>query len=140
MPARRTARPAAPSASGRSTSGLPAEVHSWLSEELRRLHELAAAPERRRQAWLENLATRLAAMARDLPGKGTPAPVVEQLRELARQLSAFGDVERAPRGADLDRLWRRCEEVLGSLVGAAAAPVVPPAPGEAVRRQDFWKT
>ena len=143
MLARRATRPGAPPAPlppavppEQSATGLPAGVRVRLAEELQRLRAMAAAPEHRRRAWLADLATRLAAMAGDLPDTGAPAPVGDQLRVLARELSACDDTERAPRGADLDRLWRRCEEVLGSLLGTAAAPA--PA-ARRPRTQDFWK-
>ncbi|MFF3436745.1 VIT domain-containing protein [Streptosporangium sp. NPDC002721] len=81
-----------------------------LAEELRRLRAAASLPAAERLRLLEDLGSRLAALAVYLGGHAELAALAEELRA----------------GGDVDVLWRRAEEVLESLAGPA-------------KRRPFWK-
>ncbi|WP_329092853.1 MULTISPECIES: VIT domain-containing protein [unclassified Streptosporangium] len=81
-----------------------------LAEELKRLRAAASLPAAERLRLLEDLGSRLAALAVYLGGHA-------ELAALASELQAGGDV---------DALWRRAVEVLESLTGSA-------------KRRPFWK-
>ncbi|WP_440097744.1 VIT domain-containing protein [Streptosporangium sp. H16] len=81
-----------------------------LAEELRRLRAAASLPAAERLRLLEDLGSRLAALAVYLGGHAELAALAEELRA----------------GGDVDTLWRRAEEVLESLAGPA-------------KRRPFWK-
>jgi hypothetical protein len=103
--------------------------------EAARLRGAAGAPERERRTLLADLASRLDVLLRDrhLDVTGAGAPLVE-LRALLDELR--GDAALRVSAGELDRLWRRTQELLDRLAGGTPTP---PPPGPGPRRREFWK-
>ncbi len=99
------------------------EIRPLLVEELTRLGEARALPDRERRGYLVDLASRLRVLAQMAGGH-------DRLSALA---DALGQAERA--AADLDDLWQRTRATLADLTGENAGARDEP-PG---RRRAFWR-
>jgi Ca-activated chloride channel family protein len=143
-----TMLPSAPAPGGqprtRTPAGLPGRALrrprrlppvDTFAAEAARLRAAAGAPERERRTLLADLASRLDVLLRDrhLDVTGAGAPLVE-LRALLDELR--GDAALRVSAGELDRLWRRTQELLDRLAGGTPTP---PPPGPGPRRREFWK-
>jgi Ca-activated chloride channel family protein len=114
------------------------EVRELAALELRRLRAASEAPAYERRQLLDDLATRLAALLRELPTTSGDGGV-EPVRQLVEAIHAGRE--------DLDALWTRALRVLAELAGPAGAadtagPADPAGPaGTASERaqRPFWK-
>jgi Ca-activated chloride channel family protein len=109
-----------------------------LAAEAARLRAAAGAPEPERRTLLADLASRLVALlrVRHPDSAGTGGGPLARLRALLAELA--GDTVLRVSTGELDRLWRRMQELLDELAGAGegtgSGPTDPPR-----RRGDFWK-
>ena len=106
---------------GSIPGGAPIDVDpvALAAEELARLREAAGTSPYERRTYLADLASRLRVLAFGHP----------ELTALAEELAAAEEP-----GTDLDRLWRRAEEVLARVAGGPDAPDAPGGPA-----RPFWK-
>jgi Ca-activated chloride channel homolog len=112
-------------------SGAGRDIRAVAAEELRRLAEIAAAPQADRPRLLAELAARLAVQIARLTEAGADAAALSRLQQLADELAGpdaggAGDTG----GAELEQRLALARAVLAELAGTAPA---------LTRRRAFWK-